>query len=344
MEITTDKQQQQQQQHTEEEESRLDVSNANFITSLPNPLHDYATKCFSDPSSQITDNNNDDESQQQQQRQKLEDEFEISVRSHLLQLIEQLLASTTTSSSDGAQENEDDDDGNNNENNLAMSTLLRYLKDVSLLCHHIAITTTTTNTTANTNTANTNIKKLPFLLIEDTIDSLPLRQIQQIWSSNQYPNTNISSYITTVLTSSSSTQQQGGSGSSLFTPLSKFVLLRICNKILRLLSNRTVDADFAGCIMMLLSQVFPLSERSAINVLGGFNVDNEVRVESLDEFEMGGLLRQQQQKNGDGGNDDGDDDGNDNGGGGGVGYEFYSKFWGVQKVFTDPGGDYSCID
>ncbi|KAL7456359.1 hypothetical protein ACHAWC_007899 [Mediolabrus comicus] len=310
MEITNDDK----QQHTEED-SRLDVSNANFITSLPNPLHDYATKCFSDPSQ---NNNSDDESQRQQQRQKLEDEFEISVRSHLLHLIEQLLSSTTTTpSSAGAQENEDDD-GNNNEKNLAMSTLLRYLKDVSLLCHHIAITTTT-------NTANTNIKKLPFLLIEDTIDSLPLRQIQQIWSSNQYPNTNISSYITTVLTSSSST--------TLFTPLSKFVLLRICNKILRLLSNRDVDADFAGCIMMLLSQVFPLSERSAINVLGGFNVDNEVRVESLDEFEMGGLLRQQQ-KNG-----DGNDGGNDNeGSGSGVGYEFYSKFWGVQKVFTDPGG------
>lgn len=329
MEITNDDDKQ--QQHTEEE-SRLDVSNANFITSLPNPLHDYATKCFSDPST--VDNNN--ESQQQQRRQKLEDEFEISVRSHLLHLIEKLLASTTTStssssSSAGAQENEDDD-GNNNENNLAMSTLLRYLKDVSLLCHHIAITTTT-----NTAATNTNIKKLPFLLIEDTIDSLPLRQIQQIWSSNQYPNTNISSYITTVLTSSS-TSQGGGGGSSLFTSLSKFVLLRICNKILRLLSNRTVDADFAGCIMMLLSQVFPLSERSALNVLGGFNVDNEVRVETLDEFEMGGLLRQQQKENGENDNDDGGSGSEGRSGSSGVGYEFYSKFWGVQKVFTDPGG------
>lgn len=309
-----------------EDDSRLDVSNANFITSLPNPLHDYATKCFSDPST--VDDNNDESQQQHQMRQKLEDEFEISVRSHLLQLIEKLLASTTSTSSSSAGAQENDDDGSNTENNLAMSTLLRYLKDVSLLCHHIAITTTTTNTTAAT---NSNIKKLPFLLIEDTIDSLPLRQIQQIWSSNQFPHTNISSYITTVLTSSSSStsSQQGGAGSSLFTPLSKFVLLRICNKILRLLSNRTVDADFAGCIMMLLSQVFPLSERSAINVLGGFNVDNEVRVETLDEFEMGGLLRQQQKKNG----GDGNDGGNDNGGSGssGVGYEFYSKFWGVQK-------------
>ena len=317
-----------QQQHTED--SRLDVSNANFITSLPNPLHDFATNCFSsDPSlSQNSENNNGDGKSQQQQRQKLEDEFEISVRSHLLHLIEQLLASTTSTSSAAAQ---NDDDGNNNENNLAMmSTLLRYLKDVSLLCHHIAITTSTTTV------ATANIKKLPFLLIEDTIDSLPLRQIQQIWSSPQYPNTNISSYMTTVLTSSTSTttsQQQQG---SLFTPLSKFVLLRICNKILRLLSNRDVDADFAGSIMMLLSQVFPLSERSAINVLGGFNVDNEVRVETLDEFEIGGLLRQQQ-KNGDGEGSDIEGSGSGSGGGG-VGYEFYSKFWGVQKVFTDPGG------
>ena len=76
--------------------------------------------------------------------------------------------------------------------------------------------------------------------------------------------------------------------------------------------------------MILLARVFPLSERSAVNVLGGFNVGNETRVEGREEFERGGLLRA-----GDAGND---------GEGSGLGYEFYAKFWGVQKVFTDPTG------
>ena len=69
---------------------------------------------------------------------------------------------------------------------------------------------------------------------------------------------------------------------------------------------------------MLLAQVFPLSERSAMNVLGGFNVGNVLRVEGLDEFQQRSAAAA--------------------GGGGGVGYEFYAKFWGVQQVFTDPAG------
>lgn len=75
--------------------------------------------------------------------------------------------------------------------------------------------------------------------------------------------------------------------------------------------------------MILLARVFPLSERSAMNVLGGFNVGNGCGMETLEEF---------QQKGGDSGSD------KNNGGGNAVGYEFYAKFWGLQKVFTDPSG------
>ena len=291
----------------EQEGNEMDVSNANFISSLSNPLRGYAETCFPPQS-----NGNADEKEsiptQQQQQQRL-DEFEISVRSHLLELIEQLLT---------AQDNNDDDD-----DDAALTTLLQYLKDVSLLCLHISIKTQSSTSTSNNITA---IKKLPFLLIEDTIDSLPLTLIQRVWSSSLHPSLCISSYINNNTTNNNqSTSVVVLTSPQLFIPTSKFVLLRICNKLLRLLSsssnnNNNDDANFAGEIMLLLAQVFPLSERSAMNVLGGFNVGNVCRVEGLEEFE---------QRSSGGGGD---------GGSSSVGYEFYSKFWGVQKVFTDPAG------
>ena len=282
------------------DEQRLEASNANFTSSLPNPLRDYATKCFSSIK-------NDDDALPSSSgglvddQQRL-DEFEISVRSHLLNLIERLLAfQSSCDSGGGGDANAVDED-----EEVALKTLLRYLKDVTLLCLHIAIMEEQqqpASTSAAAAASSASIKKLPFLLIEDTVDSLPLLYIQQIYLS-------VVSYINILTTP------------HLFIPLSKFILLRICNKILKLLSKyRDVHANFAGSIMILLAQVFPLSERSAINVLGAFNVSNETRVESVVEFERGGQLRKSS-----GGCDNG------------VGYDFYAKFWGVQKVFSDPMG------
>jgi len=242
------------QHHPKDEDHSLDdndVSKADFITSLSNPLRDYAEKCFSP-------NENEDSiaaitlsGQEQQQQQQRLDEFEISIRSHLLILIEQLLT-------DGGNKSNSNHDEADEAETAALKTLLRYLKDVSLLCLHISMQQATNNT--STTTTTTAIKKLPYLLIEDTIDSLPLPLIQRVWSSKVYPTLSISSYII-VSSSSSNNHHSILTSPHLFIPLSKFILLRICNKILRLLSNRTVHSNFAGSIMILLAQVFPLSER-----------------------------------------------------------------------------------
>lgn len=50
-------------------------------------------------------------------------------------------------------------------------------------------------------------------------------------------------------------------------------LLRLCNELLRRLS-KTEDTVFCGRILIFLSLVFPLSERSAVNLRGEFNTDN----------------------------------------------------------------------
>lgn len=286
------------------------------------------------------------------------DEFEISTRSHLLKLAEQLLVTCSNSySSFSPQEKLKEQE--------IVGTLLQYLKNVTLLClhvvkHHAASSTNPPPPPPNdtTNSSNSNVKdnnyhdvnyshlsttlplkKLPFLLIEDAFDTLPLSIIQTLWSSNtQHPNLNLSSYATSLLCSP-----------TIFTPPSKFVLLRICNKLLRQLSNQKAeDAEFAGSIMILLAKVFPLSERSAVNVLGSYNVRKLI---NTDTSSSSSLLLESYEQSGDRSNgmsalvaeegavatDEGklsSNDLNDDM----IGYDFYKTFWGVQKVFTDPPG------
>ena len=79
--------------------------------------------------------------------------------------------------------------------------------------------------------------------------------------------------------------------------------------------------------MRVLSVVLPLSERSAMNVLGSFN-GRGVRVEERGEFE--GKIT------GDGMEMENGDETKDTTTNTTLGYEFYNTFWGVQRVFADP--------
>lgn len=58
-------------------------------------------------------------------------------------------------------------------------------------------------------------------------------------------------------------------------------LLRLCNELLRRLS-KAKNTVFCGRILMLLSNVFPLGERSGVNLKGEYNVDNITPIESDD--------------------------------------------------------------
>jgi len=57
-----------------------------------------------------------------------------------------------------------------------------------------------------------------------------------------------------------------------FTPI-RNSLLRICNDLLRRLS-RTQNTVFCGRILLFLAKFFPFSERSGLNVISEFNLDN----------------------------------------------------------------------
>eukprot|EP00584_Thalassiosira_punctigera_P022412 CAMPEP_0172561242 /NCGR_PEP_ID=MMETSP1067-20121228/92100_1 /TAXON_ID=265564 ORGANISM="Thalassiosira punctigera, Strain Tpunct2005C2" /NCGR_SAMPLE_ID=MMETSP1067 /ASSEMBLY_ACC=CAM_ASM_000444 /LENGTH=955 /DNA_ID=CAMNT_0013351245 /DNA_START=210 /DNA_END=3074 /DNA_ORIENTATION=- len=286
-----------------DEQSSTDVEDPAFVSSLREPLRGYASRAFSPPSP-TDDGDRNEEAIRGDATSKL-DELEISTRSHLLELVERFLSVSSSS-----------EDENAAASSSAVETLLRYLKDATLLCLHVARHHSAKDERKRYShiPSIAAVKKLPFLLLEDAIDSLPLVHVQSLWSSPRFPDLCVSGYTTNLLCSP-----------PIFVPASRLILLRICNKLLKVLSNRDVDAEFAGSLMMTTARVFPLSERSAVNVLGSFNVENETAYE--DEGEFSGKTNVLGQR---GEEEDGKSKN--------IGYDFYRTFWGVQRVFTDPQG------
>ncbi|SJX64628.1 related to nuclear matrix protein p84 [Sporisorium reilianum f. sp. reilianum] len=99
------------------------------------------------------------------------------------------------------------------------------------------------------------------------------------------------------------------------------VLLRTCNELLRRLSKPSQQHTvFAGRILSLLAKVFPLGERSGVNLRGEFNVENKTHIEDraqdADEDAADGLDEKDEVFK--------------------VDYEFYELFWKVQRFFSNP--------
>ncbi|KAL8244878.1 hypothetical protein R6Q59_011136 [Mikania micrantha] len=85
----------------------------------------------------------------------------------------------------------------------------------------------------------------------------------------------------------------------------KLVMLRTCNQLLRRLSKAN-DMVFCGRIIMFLAHFFPLSERSAVNIKGVFNVSNETKYENQAPDGIS------------------------------IDFNFYKTFWSLQEYFSNP--------
>ncbi|KAM7400451.1 hypothetical protein PAMA_004911 [Pampus argenteus] len=93
----------------------------------------------------------------------------------------------------------------------------------------------------------------PFLLLGDVLDSLPLDQCDKIFS---FVEENVSTWK-----------------SNSFYTAGKNYLLRMCNDLLRRLS-KSQNTVFCGRIQLFLARLFPLSEKSGLNLQSQFNLDN----------------------------------------------------------------------
>jgi len=94
----------------------------------------------------------------------------------------------------------------------------------------------------------------------------------------------------------------------------KLILLRTCNNLLRRLS-RALHTVFCGRVLLLLAALFPLSERSALNMQGAYNAGNRTEWDGP-EAAAAGLAAA--------GLEEGEV----------IDGAFYDAFWGLQHFFS----------
>lgn len=122
--------------------------------------------------------------------------------------------------------------------------------------------------------------------------------------------------------------------SKLFYDTGKNYLLRMCNDILKRLS-KSQNTVFCGRIQLFLSRLFPLSEKSALNLMSNFNLENVTTFMAKDE---GGKLKKEE-------NEDKMEveDGEMEDGSSPVDYNLYRRFWSLQDYFRKPAQCYEKI-
>lgn len=98
-------------------------------------------------------------------------------------------------------------------------------------------------------------------------------------------------------------------------------LLRMCNDLLRRLS-RSQNTVFCGRILLFLAKFFPFSERSGLNVVSEFNLDNVTQYGADADKEFDERTLEEEGSNSDTKIK--------------IDYNLYCKFWALQDFFRNP--------
>ncbi|XP_053570941.1 THO complex subunit 1 [Bombina bombina] len=156
----------------------------------------------------------------------------------------------------------------------------------------------------------------PFLLLGDVLDCLPLDHCDHIFT---FVEKNVGTWK-----------------SQTFYSAGKNYLLRMCNDLLRRLS-KSQNTVFCGRIQLFLARLFPLHEKSGLNLQSQFNLEN-VTVYNVNEQES--TLGQKQVEDRDDGmeieeGEMGDDD-TPSSSTIPIDYNLYRKFWSLQDFFRNP--------
>ncbi|XP_046459748.1 THO complex subunit 1-like isoform X1 [Daphnia pulex] len=118
----------------------------------------------------------------------------------------------------------------------------------------------------------------------------------------------------------------------LFFNQCKNTLLRLCNDLLRRLS-RSQNTVFCGRILLFLAKFFPFSERSGLNVVSEFNLDNLTTFGAKDESYAADIsANSEKHKDAMEVEESLSSD-----------YNLYKKFWSLQDFFRNPNQCYTKI-
>jgi len=149
---------------------------------------------------------------------------------------------------------------------------------------------------------------LTIMLLSDTFEALTLNEAEEMFS---FVEENVSTWV-----------------SEPFFSTGKNHLLRMCNDILRRLS-KSQNTIFCGRIQLFLAQLFPIEEKSALNLNSNFHTENVT------------IFQRNQPHNPKETKGDGMEEGevaiNP------VDYNLYVKFWSLQEFFREPPKCYTNI-
>ncbi|KAL1456913.1 hypothetical protein WDU94_001600 [Cyamophila willieti] len=142
---------------------------------------------------------------------------------------------------------------------------------------------------------------LPIILLSDTFDMSTLDKCELLF---YYVETNVNIW-----------KQQT------FFMSCKNNLLRMCNDLLRRLS-RSQNTVFCGRILLFLAKFFPFSERSGLNIISEFNVENVTEFGGDEEMDVSSNENEEETV-------EATDKMK-------IDYNFYKKFWSLQDFFRNP--------
>ncbi|KDR20035.1 THO complex subunit 1 [Zootermopsis nevadensis] len=110
-------------------------------------------------------------------------------------------------------------------------------------------------------------------------------------------------------------------------------LLRMCNDLLRRLS-RSQNTVFCGRILLFLAKFFPFSERSGLNIVSEFNLDNLTEFGGESSNDLKDILAEKDEAM----EEDVKPDAKIK-----IDYNLYCKFWALQDFFRNPNQCYSKV-
>ncbi|KAB7503708.1 THO complex subunit 1 [Armadillidium nasatum] len=141
---------------------------------------------------------------------------------------------------------------------------------------------------------------LPIFILSDVFDCITIQQCEELF---EFIESNVS-----VLKE------------DLFFSLCKNQVLRMCNDVLRRLS-RSQNTIFCGRILLFLARFFPFSERSGLNLISEFNLENVTVFTDTEvsDMELGENIGEEKKESRPS-----------------LDYTLYTKFWALQDFFRNP--------
>ncbi|XP_060631128.2 THO complex subunit 1 [Anolis sagrei] len=156
----------------------------------------------------------------------------------------------------------------------------------------------------------------PFVLLGDVLDCLPLDQCDKIFT---FVEKNVTTWK-----------------SNTFYSAGKNYLLRMCNDLLRRLS-KSQNTVFCGRIQLFLARLFPLSEKSGLNLQSQFNLENITVFNTVEQESTLGQKHVEDREEGmeveegEMGDDEAPTSSSIP-----IDYNLYRKFWSLQDYFRNP--------